>query len=289
MAFSFPNLLAPIVTLLHAVLTAIYHAVHNYGWSLILLALGVKTIFWPLNSMQYKSMLRTQELQPKLKALQAKYKNDREKLSAATMEMYKETGVNPLASCLPLLLQMPILFSLYTAINGDKALFASQKWLWIGSSVSERAPNHILATSLAVPDYALLVLYIVSMYFSVKFTSPPAMDEATAQQQKIMAFVSPAMIGYMGFRFAWPSALIIYWLSYNVFTMSQQLYLMRRFPRSAAAATAITTAGSGTTGTNGTARVALPSAALSAEDATATIKTSGGGSRAARRRRSSRR
>ena len=229
---AFGNVLQPIVDLLHAVLASIYHVVGNYGWSLILLAAIVKAIFWPLNTMQYKSMLKTQMVAPQIKALQQKYKNDKEKLNAETMALYKETGANPLASCLPLLLQMPILFSLYSAINGDKELFASQKWLWIGTSFANDSWKHVLAANLAAPDYVLLVLYIVSMYFSVRFTSP-AMDEQQAQQQKIMAFVSPAMVGYMGFKFAWPSALIIYWLAFNVFTMAQQLYNMRRFPRTA--------------------------------------------------------
>ncbi|MBC5802981.1 MAG: YidC/Oxa1 family membrane protein insertase, partial [Candidatus Eremiobacteraeota bacterium] len=235
MLLAFVNVLQPIVDALHGVLGAIYGVVHNYGWTLIILALIVKGFFWPLNTMQYKSMLKTQQLQPRIKALQQKHKNDREKLNAETMALYKETGANPLAGCLPLLLQMPILFSLYAAINGDRALFASQKWLWIGSPMALGSPHHILAANLAMPDYVLLVLYIVSMYFSVRFTSP-ALDEQQAQQQRIMSFISPAMVGYMGFKFAWPSALIIYWLSFNVFTMAQQLYLMRRYPRGAAGA-----------------------------------------------------
>jgi YidC/Oxa1 family membrane protein insertase len=283
---AFGNVLQPIVDLLHAVLGSIYHVVGNYGWSLILLALIVKAIFWPLNTMQYKSMLKSQMVQPQIKALQLRYKNDKAKLQEETMRLYKETGANPLASCLPLLLQMPILFSLYSAINGDRPLFASQKWLWIGSPISLSSPHNVLAANLAAPDYVLLVLYIVSMYFSVRFTSP-ALDEQQAQQQKIMAFVSPAMVGYMGFKFAWPSALIIYWLSFNVFTMAQQLFLMRRFPRTSFA-TAGTPAGaaivSGAKSSTSKAGLALGDAAV-ADGAVGPA----GGSRAARRRRSSRR
>ncbi len=207
------NVLQPVVDALHTILSAIYGVVGNYGWTLIILALIVKGLFWPLNSMQYKSMLKTQQLMPRINALKQKYKNDKEKLNMETMALYKETGANPAASCLPLLLQMPILFSLYAAINGDRALFASQKWLWIGSPLAASS-HRVLAANLAMPDYALLVLYIISMYFQVRFSSP-AVDEQQAQQQRIMSFLSPAMIGYMGFRFAWPSALIIYWLSYQ--------------------------------------------------------------------------
>ena len=227
--------LDPIVAGLHAVLGAIFGVVHNYGWSLIILAGIVKGAFWFLNTMQFKAMRKTQMIAPQLKALQARYKGDREKLNEATMALYKETGANPLASCAPLLLQMPILFSLYYAVLSDRAQFATQTWLWIGSPFALSSPYHILAANLSVPDYFLLACYVVSMYFQVRLSSP-ALDPQQAQQQKIMAFISPAMVAYLGIKFHWPSALIIYWLSFNVFTMAQQFYLMRKYPIDGSAA-----------------------------------------------------
>jgi len=271
-AFSFPNVLAPIVAILHQVLGAIHHVIGNYGWSLIVLALLVKLVFWPLNAMQYKSLIATQAIQPRLKALQAKHKNDKAMLSQEQMALYKETGVNPFASCLPLVAQMPILFSLYQAISGNKDEYAKEGWLWIGTPLSHLVPSHVLATSLAVPDYVLLIAYVVSMYFTVKLTSP-AVDEATAQQQRIMSFISPVMVGYMGWKFAWPSALIIYWLAFNLFGLAQQLYLMKRHPRLATAVTA-----------SATPAVVAPKAV--AAKAAGNVRT--GGSRNARRRSSRR-
>ncbi|MBD5656423.1 MAG: membrane protein insertase YidC [Candidatus Eremiobacteraeota bacterium] len=280
---AFANPIQPIVNLLHFVLQSIYGVVHNYGWSLIILAGIVKLAFWPLNTMQFKAMLNTQKIAPKIKALQLRYKNDREKLNAETMALYKETGANPLAGCAPILLQMPILISLYWAVISDKALFASQSWLWIGSPAAAGSPYNILAANLSKPDYVLLAAYIVSMYFSVRFTSP-AVDPQQAQQQKIMAFLSPAMVGYLGFKYAWPSALIIYWLSFNVFTMAQQFYLIRKYhtnplaggphPEIAAPNGAVLATGAGAPVLGGAA---------------AAPKTGNGGSRAARKRRSSRR
>ena len=281
---AFINPLLPVIALLHAALSAIYAIVHNYGWSLIILAGTVKLLFWPLNTMQFKAMLKTQQIAPKLKALQAKYKNDKEKLNAETMALYKETGANPLAGCLPILLQMPILISLYWAVISDKELFASQSWMWIGSEFSKSSPYHVLAANLALPDYVLLAAYVVSMYFSVRFTSP-AVDPAQAQQQKIMAFVSPVMVGYLGFRYAWPSALIIYWLAFNVFTMAQQLYLINKYHRNPAAVGPHPEA---TLEPIAAAPAAVPKA-IAANGAPSTGLPSGGGSRAARRRRSSRR
>ncbi len=229
MALGF-NPLAPLVSALHGLLGAIYGVLHNYGWSLITLALLVKAVFWPLNTFQFKSILKTQELAPRLKALQAKYKNDREKLNEETMKLYKESGANPLAGCLPLLLQLPILISLYQAISSNPKAFAGSGWLWIGTDFAKASANGILAANLAQPDYALLALYVISMYFQVRFSSP-AMDEQQAQQQRIMSFISPAMIGYLGFRYHWASALVLYWLSFNLFSMAQQFYLINKYHR----------------------------------------------------------
>ena len=280
---AFANPFLPIIDALRALLTGIFSVVHNYGWSLILLAAFVKLAFWPLNTMQFKSMLKMQQLQPKMKALQQRYKDDKVKLNEATMALYKESGANPAAGCAPMLLQLPILISLYWAVIGDKAVFASQKWLWIGSPFSANS-NHILATSLANPDYVLLGCYIVSMYFSVRLTTPSS-DPQQAQQQKIMAFISPVMIGYFGFRYAWPSAIIIYWLAFNVFTMAQQLYLIRKYhtnpsgigPHPEAALTA------------GSVRNGKAALAGGGEVPVKAATGNSGGSRAARRRRSSRR
>ncbi len=302
-AFAFGNPLTPIIFVVGKFLDGIYGVVHNYGWSLILLALVVKAAMWPLNTMQFKSMLSMQELQPKIKALQAKYKNDKEKLNEATMALYKEKGANPAAGCLPMLVQLPVIYSVYFAITSNKGRFVDQTWLWIGSKFSALTPivtpavtppaidahaaYHVLALNLAVPDYLLLGLYIVSMYFSVRFTSPPSPDPAVAQQQRIMAFISPAMIGFFGFKYAWPSGLIIYWLSFNVFTMAQQIYLIRKYHRNPTAVGPHEPPPSGASlkpaSPNGPAPIAANGAMAKAS------ASGGGGSRAARRRRSSRR
>jgi YidC/Oxa1 family membrane protein insertase len=278
--------LDPIVGALHGFLGLIFSVVHNYGWSLMVMAAIVKLAFWPLNTMQFRAMKKTQEIQPQLKALQARYKNDREKLNEATMALYKETGANPLASCLPLLLQMPILISLYYAVVSDKAQFASQGWLWIGTSFAIDSPHAILAANLAKPDYVLLALYVVSMYFQVRLTSP-ALDPQQAQQQKIMAFVSPVMVGFFGIKYLWPSALLIYWLSFNVFTMAQQFYLMSRYQAQQAAAGAGAGPALATNGArNGSASKTVPPAETPV--AVSGAAPSGPGARSGRKRRSRR-
>ncbi len=235
----------PLVGAMGWVLTEIHSVVPSYGWSLILLALVVRLALWPLSQAQFKSMAEMQKLQPLIKSLQTKYKGDTAKLNTEMMALYKEHKVNPLAGCFPVVLQLPILIALYWSIQGRLGDFANEHFAWIGSPISLKYPA-ILGTSLATTDMILLTLYVISMYLSVRYGSPPSTDPQQAQTQKIMAFVSPAMIAYIGLRYHWASALILYWLSINIFTMGQQLFLYRRYglvgPKSAANLAAATAA-----------------------------------------------
>jgi YidC/Oxa1 family membrane protein insertase len=218
----------PIVHALGEVLTFIHRVIPSYGWALIALAFVVRVVLWPLTAIQFRSMAEMQKVQPLVKQLQAKYKGDPQTLNTQMMALYKEHKVNPLAGCVPMLIQFPILIGLYWAIQGQIDQFKPEHWLWIGSSISDRWPD-IFAKNLAVPDIALLVLYVISMYFTVRYGSPPSTDPQQAQTQKIMAFLSPAMIAFFGFKYRWASALYIYWLATNVFTVAQQFYMFRRY------------------------------------------------------------
>lgn len=218
----------PIVHALGGVLTLIHGVIPSYGWALIALALVVRIVLWPLSEIQFRSMAEMQKVQPLVKQLQAKYKGDPQSLNTAMMALYKEHKVNPLAGCVPMLIQFPILIGLYWAIQGQIGQFTHEHWLWIGSSISQRWPD-VFASSLAVPDIALLCLYVISMYFTVRYGSPPSTDPQQAQTQKIMAIMSPAMIAFFGFKYRWASALYIYWLATNVFTVAQQYYMFRRY------------------------------------------------------------
>ncbi|GAC1598595.1 MAG: hypothetical protein NVS3B28_30570 [Candidatus Velthaea sp.] len=224
----FHSLFTPLVTLMGTVLTLIHHVIPSYGWALIVLALVVRLALFPLSQQQFKSMAEMQKLQPLIKQLQAKFKGEPQKLNTEMMALYKEHKVNPLAGCLPVVLQLPILIALYWAIYDRLDQFKAEHFLWIGSSLSTQFPK-VFASSLATTDMVLLTLYVISMYLSVRYGSPPSTDPQQAQTQKIMAFISPAMIAYLGIQYHWASALLVYWLAINVFTMGQQLLLYRRY------------------------------------------------------------
>lgn len=233
--------LDPIVYAVNTVVMAINSVVHNPGWSLVIFALGLKLLFWPLNAKQFNAMIKMQQLAPQLKKMQEKFgKSDPQRYQKETMELYRKNGANPLAGCWPMLVQYPFIISVYYAVLQHKAYYAQYGWLWIGSPFAKNLPainpaGHgpfsnivILGTSLAGFDLVLLVLYMISMYLFSRYATMPSTDPSQAQTQKLMAWFSPIMLGYFGFQWKWPSAMILYWFAYNVFTMGQQFYLLGR-------------------------------------------------------------
>jgi YidC/Oxa1 family membrane protein insertase len=228
------NFLSWIVLEINAGLAVLLHnPAGQMGVSLVVLALVLRLCLWPLQTTQFKSMMAMQKVAPQLKKLQAKYKEDPQRLNQETMALYKTNKVNPLAGCLPLLAQMPILFSVYYVVIMHKDLYASTNFLWINPAMAAMLPKignvPIIAQSLAQPDLILIAIYMISQYISMRFTTMPATDPAQAQQMKMMQIISPLMIGFFGFRAQWPSAMVLYWLAANLFMMGQQLFLLRRY------------------------------------------------------------
>lgn len=224
----------PIVGFIATIVGAINSVVHSLGWSLVILAALLKLVFWPLNTKQFKTMLAMQKIAPKLKVLQERYaKKDPQKYQQETMALYKQSGANPASGCWPLLLQYPIIISVYYAVLNHKPVYSHEGWTWIGTSVAQSSPMlfgvHVLGANLAVPDLVLLVLYMISMYFFSRYGTVPSTDPQQAQTQKMMAIISPLMLGFLGTKYQWPSAMVLYWFSFNVFTMAQQFYLLKRY------------------------------------------------------------
>jgi YidC/Oxa1 family membrane protein insertase len=225
----------PIVNALSSIVLAIDGVLHNLGWSLIVLAALIRLVFWPLNTAQFKSMLAMQKLSPQVKALQNKFKDDPQRLQQEQMKLFKENGANPLAGCWPMLVQYPVIISVYYVVMNHKDLFANQYFLWIGSAISAAAVKMtlfgqpVLAQSLAHADLLLILLYAASMYFSVRFGSVPSTDPQQAQMQRSMSIISPLMLGFLGWKYQWPSAMVLYWFAYNLFQMGQTFYLLRRY------------------------------------------------------------
>jgi YidC/Oxa1 family membrane protein insertase len=218
---------------------------YSFALALLIITIIVKLVTTPLSKKQYQSMKEMQKIAPLVKDIQEKFKGDQKAIGEKTMALYKEHGVNPFASCLPLLIQMPILIGLYWGvIQAYVYQFTKGRFLWIGSHWSTTLPafytvpksiplvaGHkipLIASNLSMPDMPLLLLYTASMVVSQKLT---VVDPSQAEQQKMMAWMMPLMFGVLFMTF--PSALMLYWLMFNVFSTAQQYLIMK--PQMAAA------------------------------------------------------
>lgn len=191
------------------------HMVHNWGWSIIILTVIINIALLPLRIASQKSALKMQKLQPRMKAIQDKYKKlpmrdpRRQEMNAEISALYKEEGVNPAGGCLPLLIQLPFLWAFYSMLGNAIELRHAQ-FLWIND--------------LSSPDklFILPVLIVVSTFFMQKLTPSAGMDPA---QQRMMTFMMPAMLGF--FSWSLPSGLSLYWTMGNVIAIIQQSIMNR--------------------------------------------------------------
>jgi len=203
----------------------------SYWFAIILITVIVKILITPLTKAQFKAMKEMQKVAPLIKEIQAKHKGDQKTIGEKTMALYKEHHINPFASCLPLLVQMPILMLLYYTIRSYEFQFAKGTFLWIGSGLAHLTSFPVMfnpgslvwvtAKNLSEPDLILVVLYVISMYISTKLSS---VDPTQAEQQKMMAIVMPVMFAFIFAGF--PSAFLLYWLVFNILQTSQQYMIL---------------------------------------------------------------
>lgn len=190
-------------------LTRIDSFVGNYGFSIILLTLLVKGLFYKLTEAQYRSMAGMRKLMPRLQTLKESYGDDRMKLQQATMELYKKEKINPLGGCLPLLVQMPVFIALYWVLMESVELRHAPFIFWI-NDLSVRDPYFILPLMMAA-----------TMFLQTKLSPTPA-DPMQAQVMKIM----PIMMGVLFLMF--PAGLVLYWFTNGALGILQQWYITRK-------------------------------------------------------------
>ena len=188
----------------------IHQLVGNWGLAIILVTCLIKAIFYPLSAKSYRSMAKMRMLQPRVKRLQESYKDDKKALGKKMMEMYKSEKVNPLSGCLPMVVQIPIFISLYWVLLESVELRHAPFMFWI----------HDL--SMKDPFYVLPVLMGISMFLQQKISPAPA----DPMQAKIMMFL-PVMFTFLFSSF--PAGLVLYWLTNNVISITQQYLITRRY------------------------------------------------------------
>lgn len=198
-------------------LNGLHRLFPNYGVAIILLTILVRILFWPITHRSTESMKKMQEIQPLVKDLQKKYKDNPQQLQQETWKLYREKKVNPMASCLPMLVQIPVFIALFTVLRSAVEL-RFESFLWV-RDLSE--PENLLAGVLPLPLNILPLLMSATMAWQQHLT-PSAGDP---QQKKMMMFM-PVMMLF--FFYTMPSALVLYWTTSQVVSIGQMLLQRRR-------------------------------------------------------------
>lgn len=219
---------SPLSRILLTTLNAIHSVFGNYGVAIILLTVIVRLIFWPVTHKSTESMKRMQTIQPEVKKLQEKYKDNPTKLNQATMALYKEHKVNPMAGCLPLVIQIPVFFALFTVLRSAVELrFAGFLWIADLSEQEGLLPG-------VLPFVSCLNILPIVMTGLTLFQQKMTPSAGDPQQQKMMMFM-PVMFLFLFYPM--PSALVLYWTTSQLIALIQ-LLLQQRKKKPAVAATA---------------------------------------------------
>ena len=212
------NILQPLIDIANAVLQFFHDDVGlSWGMSIIALTVVTRALLIPLTFKQLKGMRALQALQPQMKELQEKYKNDRQRLQQEMMRIYRENKVNPLASCFPLLAQLPIFITLFFLLRDElpeDILPGEESFLFINDLTEKAVGGELIV---------LLVLYI-----GTQLISGLVMSVTADKNQRMLLFALPLI--FVPFILSFPAGLILYWITTNFWTIGQQLVIQRVVP-----------------------------------------------------------
>jgi len=215
---------------------------HDFGVAIILLTITIRLVLWPLQSKTLRNQKALTKIQPEIKKVQDKYKNDPTKMQAKVMELYKEKEVNPLSSCLPTLIQLPLLFALFYAIrpfadaayidiaNANAGLW-HQLYPWVKdlgfvqSALSQPFSTDLFGiVNLTKPSWVLALIAAVIQFLQSRMIMPKKDLDATQKMMNQTLYIFPVMTFVIGLSF--PAALPLYWIVQSAMMMLQQYLIM---------------------------------------------------------------
>ena len=194
---------------LFILMTWLHSFIGNWGWTIVVLTVLIKLVFFPLSATSYRSMAKMKQVAPRLQALKEKYGDDRQKLNAAMMDMYRTEKINPLGGCLPILVQIPVFIALYWVLLASVEMRGAPWILWV-SDLSARDPLFILP-----------IIMMATMFLQIKLNPKPP-DPIQARVMMIMPLV------FGGFMFLFPAGLVLYWVVNNILSIAQQWYITKK-------------------------------------------------------------
>ncbi|MCW0207952.1 membrane protein insertase YidC [Achromobacter veterisilvae] len=202
---------------LFKLMTWLHSLLGNWGWTIVALTVLIKAVFYPLAAASYRSMARMKQVAPRLQALKEKYGDDKQKLNAAMMEMYRTEKINPLGGCLPMVVQIPVFISLYWVLLASVEMRGAPWILWV----------HDL--SIRDPFFILPAIMMATMFLQIKLNPTPP-DPVQAKVMMIMPLV------FGGMMFFFPAGLVLYWCVNNTLSIAQQWSITRALQRKTEAA-----------------------------------------------------
>ncbi|WP_457666862.1 membrane protein insertase YidC [Thiolapillus sp.] len=202
---------------MYEILSWINSIVGNWGWTILIFTVLIKAVFFKLSETSYRSMAKMRNLTPRIQALKDRYGDDKQRMQQAMMELYKESGANPLGGCLPMLVQMPFFIALY--------------WVLMESVEMRQAPWILWIKDLSVMDpyYVLPVIMGITMFVQQKLNPAPP-DPMQAKLMMALPFVFTVMFAFF------PSGLVLYWVANNALSIAQQWVITKRIEKQAASA-----------------------------------------------------
>src|SRR2546422_465226 len=216
---SLSDIFQPLINVANSLLTFFHDSIGvSWGISIILLTIVTRIAILPLSLKQIRSMRALQAHQPEIKKIQEKYKDDRQRQQREMMEFYRENKINPLASCVPLLLQLPVFMSLFYLLRSSEfsnELAASGDPSFLGVTLDEKATG------------AALVI-LIGLYFVTMVGSTSIMAMSAEGNQRLMMYALPVL--FTPFIISFPAGLVVYWITTNLWTMGQQWVVKQIIP-----------------------------------------------------------
>jgi YidC/Oxa1 family membrane protein insertase len=228
------RVLKPIVILLELMIRFFYKFTHNYGIAIILMTIVIKIILHPLTHKSFQSMRRMSALQPKINEIKERYKNNQQQMNKETQALYKREKINPMGGCLPMLLQLPIFYSLYTLLSGMVEL-RNESFLWIkdlslpDTVATIRMQVPLLGYRLGEQGFTDVNVLPFVMTATTLLQSKLTSGDQTNQQGKMMTYLFPIMFFFIFWNM--PSGLVLYWTIQNILTIGQQYYIDYRLKK----------------------------------------------------------
>jgi YidC/Oxa1 family membrane protein insertase len=214
------NILQPLIDVANAVLKFFYNNIYaSWGLSIIFLTIVTRLVILPLSLKQIRSMRSLQAHQPEIKRIQEKYKDDRQRLQRELMSFYQENKINPFASCVPLVLQLPVFFALFSLLRSDDF---NQEINAPGSS-----PD-FLGVTLDEKATGIALLILIGLYFVTMVGSTSIMASSAEGSQRLMMYALPVV--FTPFVINFPAGLVVYWITTNLWTMGQQWVVKQVIP-----------------------------------------------------------